>query len=96
MTSSFLIRVFCDCIKELEDDCKRIIKMPALLGKKEKQLTTETSNLSRFVTKIRWIIDVINSFLKNSFKALKQVQNKSLPHTHSDYKIAGALINKFF
>ena len=58
--------------------------------------TTETSNLSRFVTKIRWIIDVINSFLKNSFKALKQVQNKSLPHTHSDYKIAGALINKFF
>ncbi len=27
--------------------------------------------------------------------ALKQVPNKSLPHTHEDYRIAGALINRF-
>lgn len=36
-----------------------------------------------------------NSFLKNSFKALKEVPNKSLPHTLVDYKIGGALINAF-
>jgi hypothetical protein len=32
----------------------------------------------------------------NSFKALKEAPNKSLPHTLHDYKIAAALINKFF
>jgi hypothetical protein len=48
------------------------------------------------VTKLRWVVEVINTFLKNSFKALKQVPNKSLPHTHEDYRIAGALINRFF
>jgi hypothetical protein len=42
------------------------------------------------------VVEVINTFLKNSFKALKQVPNKSLPHTHEDYRIAGALINRFF
>ncbi len=48
------------------------------------------------MTKLRWVVEVINTFLKNSFKALKQVPNKSLPHTHEDYRIAGALINRFF
>ena len=90
-----LDRGFRDCVKELEDEYNLQVKMPALLGK-EKQLNTEAANLSRFVTKIRWVIEVINSFLKNSFKALKQVANKSLPHTHDDYKIAGALVNKYF
>jgi hypothetical protein len=42
------------------------------------------------------VVEVINTFLKNSFKALKQVPNKSLPHTHEDYRIAAALINRFF
>lgn len=69
------------------------LKCLPFLAKKEKQLNTEAANLSRIVTKVRWVIEVINTFLKNSFKALKQVANKSLPHTHDDYKIAGALIN---
>jgi hypothetical protein len=32
---------------------------------------------------------------KRSFQALREVQNQSLKHTIEDYKIAGALINKF-
>ena len=70
--------------------------MPSFLSKNESQLRTEDANSSRFVTKLRWVVEVINTFLKNSFKALKQVPNKSLPHTHEDYRIAAALINKFF
>ena len=70
--------------------------MPALLSKNEKQLNTKEANGSRFVTKLRWVVEVINTFLKNSFKALKQVPNISLPHTLEDYKIAAALINRFF
>ena len=49
-----------------------------------------------FVTKIRWVVIVINTLLKNSFKALKHVPNQSLPHTQIHYQIAGALINKYF
>ena len=48
------------------------------------------------VTKCRWVVEVTNSFLKQSFKALDKVKNSALPHTLDDYRIAGALINKFF
>ena len=41
-------------------------------------------------------MEVTNSFLKNSFKALDNVKNKSLYHTLEDYRIAAALINKYF
>ena len=71
--------------------------MPALLSEKQDQLSTQEANNTRvFVTKLRWVVEVTISFLKNSFKALKEVPNKSLPLTLDHYKIAGALINKFF
>ena len=69
--------------------------MPDLLRKNEKQLDALAANHSRLVTKIRWVVEVINTFLKNSFKALKEVPNQSLPHTQDDYQIAGAFINRF-
>jgi hypothetical protein len=71
--------------------------MPALLSEIKDKLSSQEANFTRvFVTKLRWVVEVTNSFLKNSFKALKEVPNKSLPHTLHDYKIAAALINKFF
>ena len=71
--------------------------MPALLSENEDQLSIQEANNTRvFVTKLRWVVEVTNLFLKFSLKALKEVPNKSLPHTLDDYKIAGALINKFF
>ncbi len=85
-----------DCVEVLENKYGFQVKMPALLSKNEKQLNTKEANGSRFVTKLRWVVEVINTFLKNSFKALKQVPNISLPHTLEDYKIAAALINRFF
>ncbi len=90
-----LDRGFQDCVRQLEQDYLLKVKMTALLGKKEKQLSTEAANLSRIVTDVRWVVEVINTLLKNSLNALKQFPNKSLPHTHDDYKIAGALINKY-
>jgi hypothetical protein len=68
--------------------------MPVLLSKNENQLSTQYANNSRFVTKYRWVVEVINTFLKNSFEALKQVPNISLPHTLEDYKIT-SLKTKF-
>lgn len=42
--------------------------MPALLGRDDKQFDAIDANKSRFVTKCRWVVEVVNSFLK-SFKA---------------------------
>lgn len=65
-------------------------------AKTSKQLDTIEANKTRLVTKVRWVIEVVNSFLKKSFKALSDVPNKTLVHTLIDYKIAAALINRFF
>lgn len=70
--------------------------MPSFKHKQEKQLNTLDANESRLVTKCRWVVEVINSFLKSSFRALDNVNNKSLSHTLDDNRIAAALINKFF
>ena len=91
-----LDRGFRDCIEALEDEYQLITKMPACKAKNQKQLSTLEANQSRLVTKCRWVIEVTNSFLKNSFKALDGVKNKSLPYTLDDYKIAAALINRYF
>lgn len=90
-----LDRGFRDAVSKLETEYQLRVKMPALLANNQKQLTTEQANNSRYVTKCRWPVEVENTFLKNSFKALKEVPNKSLPHTLVDYKIGGALINAF-
>ena len=90
-----LDRGFRDCLDEMRNEYKLDPKMPALLGKQQKQLTSEDANMTRLVTKCRWVVKAINGFLK-SFKALKQATNKSLPHTYADYRIACSLINKFF
>ena len=90
-----LDRGFRDCLKEFEEKYKLFTKMPSLMARDEKQLDSKSANQTRFVTKCRWVVEVVNSFLR-TFKALKQVPNKSLPHVFQDFKIAGALINKFF
>ena len=90
-----LDRGFRDAVPKLETEYKLLVKMPALLAKNQKQLDTQQANNSRFVTKCRWVVESRNSGLKRSFKALKEVPNKSLTHTIDDYKIAGALINAF-
>ncbi len=65
-------------------------------AKTSKQLDTIEANKTRLVTKVRWVVEVVNSFLKKSFKALSEVPNKTLVHTLIDYKIPAALINRFY
>ncbi|CAF0791191.1 unnamed protein product [Brachionus calyciflorus] len=43
-----------------------------------------------------WVVEVKNSFLKRSFRAIESISNAELNHTLVDYKIAAALINKYF
>ena len=91
-----LDRGFRDAVNSLENDYKLQVKMPHLLDKGQKQFTTEQANKSRLCTKIRWVVETTNSLLKQKFRALDStVQNKALPHFLDDFRIAGALINKF-
>ena len=67
------------------------------LANKGEQLTTLQANESRFVTKVRWVIEDINGTLKQVFRALDgTIQNSMLLHIMDDLKIACALINFFF
>lgn len=100
-----LDRGFSDCREELKQTYNLDSQMPSLIqestqksqqAKTSKQLDTIEANKTRLVTKVRWVIEVVNSFLKKSFKALSDVPNKTLVHTLIDYKIAAALINRFF
>ncbi|CAF0986877.1 unnamed protein product [Brachionus calyciflorus] len=70
--------------------------MPAFIDTDKKQLTTEQANNSRLVTESRWVIEAVNGILKLSFKALSQVKNTMLNHIGFDYRITGALINRYF
>lgn len=44
--------------------------MPALKGKRN-QLSTKESNQSRFVTKVRWVVEAIHGIIKQKYRLLK-------------------------
>ncbi|RNA36622.1 Vacuolar sorting-associated 13C [Brachionus plicatilis] len=89
-----LDRGFRDCISFLND--RQIsTKTPSMTKAKNKQSTFD-ANMTRHVTKCRWVIKVTNSFLKRSFKALRETQNQMLNHIIDDYRVAGSLVNLFF
>lgn len=72
------------------------VKMPECLSKNQKQLTTEQANKSRLVTKVRYMVEVVNGKLK-SFRLLDRVRpNTMVPSLGADFKIAASLINEFF
>ena len=46
-------------------DLDRNYKMPCFLKKKQKQFTTAEGNMSRLVTFLRWVVEVVNGRVKN-------------------------------
>ena len=51
--------------------------MPTLKGKR-KQHTTEESNFSRYVTKIRWAVEAVYGILKQKYRPLDNKQDNKL------------------
>lgn len=91
-----LDRGFRDIVNKLKTKYKLRVLMPNLLPKEQKQFSAEQANESRLCTKIRWIIEVVNGRLKMCYRALdNRVENKSLTHFFTDFKIASALYNRF-
>jgi hypothetical protein len=74
-----------------------VVKMPTFLNRKQKQLTCEQANQSRKTTKVRYAVEVAIGKLKSNYRYLdKVIQNKSLPHIATDFRIAAAILNFFF
>ncbi|XP_018403017.1 PREDICTED: uncharacterized protein LOC108779943 [Cyphomyrmex costatus] len=89
-----LDRGFRDVKNDLEDKNIKVL-MPALKGKR-KQLTTKESNESRFVTKLRWVVEAVHGILKQKYKLLDhKLDNKILPKVRALFRITSFLNNLF-
>ena len=72
-------------------------KMPAFLNTPSSAFTTEQANKSRCITKIRYIVEVVNGRLKEWFSYFdKTIENTALPYLFIDFKIACFLHNIVF
>lgn len=89
-----LDRGFRDVKSHLEAKGFRVL-MPALKGQR-KQLTETESNDSRFVTKIRWVVEAIHGMIKSKHHLLDhKFDNKMIPKLGAYYQIASFLHNIF-
>lgn len=89
-----LDRGFRDIKDKLEEKNFRVL-MPALKGKR-KQLTTEESNDSRFVTKLRWAVESVHGIIKQKYSLLDhKIDNKLIPKIGSYFRIVCFLNNTF-
>lgn len=89
-----LDRGFRDVVEFLETE-GYVVLMPSLKGKKN-QLTTEESNYSRYVTKLRWVVESIHGILGQKYRLLhNQFRNTMLPSAGTFCKIANLLQNLF-
>ena len=68
------------------------VVMPPFLEHR-RQFTTQESNKSRCVTKIRWVVEAVNRRIKEFKYFANTVQNSSLMYLQDDLSIACALIN---
>ena len=87
-------RGFRDSIDLLEDLGIQT-EMPAFFVKGQKQHNTVEANSSRFVTKIRWVVESANSRIKQWKYLEKTLPNSQIPFIEADVKIVCAICNKF-
>ena len=72
-----------------------VVLMPSFKGK-EKQLSTSDANNSRFVTKLRWVIEAVHGIIKQKYHLIqRKLDNKMLYDIGSYFRIASFLHNKF-
>ena len=69
--------------------------MPACKGERM-QLTSEEANASRFITKIRWVVEAVHGAIGLKYRLLHhKMDNKLLPTLKSLCRIASFLHNTF-
>ncbi|XP_043287510.1 uncharacterized protein [Venturia canescens] len=82
-------------VKEYLEELGFQVLMPALKGKRS-QLTTTESNESRFVTKVRWVVEAVHGILKQKYRVLDhKLDNKLLSKVRSYCRIVCFLNNEY-
>ena len=69
--------------------------MPSFLGNGRRQFDAHDANRSRFVTKLRWVVESVNARLKRYRWLGQTIQNSSLPFVSDYIAIVAALSNCF-
>ena len=89
-----LDRGFRGVAKDLEEKNFKAL-IPALKGKR-KQLSTEESNQSRFVTKIRCVVEAVHGMLKQKYRLLNhKIDNKLVPTIGIYFRVTSFLNNAY-
>lgn len=91
-------RGFRDCLEEMRQ-MEYVVKTPEFIKKSNPthQLTTYQANLSRLITKNRFVVEARNGHFKTIFPIFDQRWKTVCIHTlGADLRIAAALINKYF
>ena len=92
----FIIDIgFRDSIDLIESDFGIKCQMPGFLTKGQKQFDCETSNCSRLVTKIRWVVESFNGRLKQWRYLEKVLPNSQIPHIGHYTRLIAAISNKY-
>lgn len=87
-------RGFRDVVNYIRDE-GYVVLMPALKGNRA-QLPTEEANMSRRVTKIRWVVEAVYGAIAQKYRLLHHnLDNKMLPKVRLLCKIVGYLQNKY-
>ncbi|CAF3337681.1 unnamed protein product [Rotaria socialis] len=86
-------RGFRDCVNAMEDLGLNVVFPPFLNGRK--QFTTTAANQSRFVTKVRWVVEAANGRIKQFKFLANTVANSSLPHLEQYLSIVCSIINRY-
>ena len=81
-------------VKAYLESQKFVVKMPDIIPAGETQLGDVLANRKRLVTKVRFVVEVINGHLKTCFRYFDRVWCiQSLPHLITDFRNAAALHN---
>lgn len=71
-----------------------VVKVPK--GTRANRLCREDANKSRFATKTRFVVEVINSHIKNKWKQLSGTKvYQYIPHLKKDFEVSAAMVNAF-
>jgi hypothetical protein len=70
------------------------VAMPPFLDNR-RQLSSDESNQSRWITKVRWIVETVNRRIKKFKYFANTAQNSSLVYLQADLSVICALINRF-
>jgi hypothetical protein len=70
------------------------VMMPPFLDDR-RQFSTEEANQSRWIKKVRWVVEAVNRGIKQFKYFTNAVQNSSLSYLESDLSFVCALINRY-